>query len=110
MYLYSKGAFEDLQLIKENTALPVICDDFILYGYQLFRAKGSGANMVKLYASILPVKDIIYLMKTAKVLNLDVIVVVSSKKQLLEVLVEVEDGLDMIAVTSRNMRVWKVAD
>eukprot|EP01041_Mallomonas_annulata_P005863 gene5863-11839_t len=102
------GSYEDLAALKEMTPLPVICDDFILYGYQLFRAKASGADVVKILASVVPAKDVAYLVKTAKALSLSCIVVVASKTQLMSVLEEVPT-LEYLSVTSRNMRLWKVA-
>ena len=52
----------------------------------VLRAKSSGADAVKIMASVLPVQDIDYLVKIAKALGLLCVVVVSSKVQLLDVL------------------------
>ena len=87
--------------------VPVFCNDFVVYGYQLFRAKSSGADAVKLMASVLPTQDIEYLLKIAKALGLQCIVVVSSKVQLLEVLRAVP-AVQALSVSSRNMRLWKI--
>ena len=86
-----RGSFEDLEELKKSGSLPVICDDFILYGYQIFRAKASGADVIKLMASILTTQEIVYNSKVAKALGLSVIVVVYSKPQLLDVLDKVPD-------------------
>ena len=32
-----KGQFEDLLEVRANTQAPVLCDDFVLFAYQLFR-------------------------------------------------------------------------
>lgn len=103
-----KGQYEDLSDIRvASSQVPVICDDFVLYGYQLFRARECGADAVRLHAAILPVSDLAYMQKTAKVLGLGSIITVASKSQLLEVLKNVP-GVQMISVTSRNMRLWKI--
>jgi indole-3-glycerol phosphate synthase len=86
-----RGSFEDLEELKKSGSLPVICDDFILYGYQIFRAKASGADVIKLMASVLTTQEIVYNSKVAKALGLSVIVVVYSKPQLLDVLDKVPD-------------------
>jgi len=78
-----------------------------VYGYQLFRAKSSGADAVKLMASVLSTQDIEYLLKIAKALGLLCIVVVSSKVQLLDVLRAVPT-VQALSVSSRNMRLWKI--
>jgi indole-3-glycerol phosphate synthase len=102
-----RGQYEDLETLKLNTQLPVFCNDFVVYGYQLFRAKSSGADAVKLMASVLSVQDIAYNIKVGKALGIMCIVVVSSKSQLLDVLAGVPD-VQAISVSSRNMRLWKV--
>ena len=104
------GSYEDLETLRKSTAdLPVVCEDIVLFGYQLFRAKAAGADAVRLFASVLPSKDLVLLSKTAKALGLSVIVVVSSKGQLLQVLAQMPpECVDAVSVTSRNMRVWKV--
>ena len=102
-----RGAYEDLETLKQGTKLPVLCDDFLIYGYQLFRAKSCGADAIKVMASVLAPTDISYNIKIGKALGLAFVVVVSSKTQMLDVLQNVA-GVEMISVTSRNMRLWKL--
>lgn len=78
-----------------------------MYAYQLFKAKSSGADAIKLSASILSVQDLSYLIKVAKAFNILCIVVVSSKQQLLSVVQTIPD-LQAVSVSSRNMKVWKI--
>lgn len=101
------GLYEDLESIKKSSELPVLCNDFVVFGYQLFRAKASGADAVKLIASVLNYQELTYLIKTAKAIGLDTIVVVASKQQLLGVLKEVK-GMTMISLTNRNHFLWKI--
>lgn len=65
-----RGQYEDVDAMKLNTKLPVFCNDFIVYGYQIFKAKSSGADVVKLMAAILSPADINYLIKVAKALRI----------------------------------------
>lgn len=102
-----QGQYEDYESLKKMTSYPVISNDFVLFAYQLFRAKASGADAVKLMASALPMQDVAYLAKTAKVLGLNTIVVVNSKEQLLAVL-EGIPVVEAISVSSRNMKLWKI--
>lgn len=94
-------------MTRSASALPVICDDLVMYAYQLFRARECGADMVRLHASALAPADLSYLVKTAKTLQLLPLVTVASKPQLLAVLKSVP-GLAVMSVTSRNMKLWKV--
>ena len=102
-----KGQFEDLSIVNEISSLPIFYNDFVIYVYQLLKAKTCGAHVVKLYASILNIQDINYMNKIALSLGITCIIVVSSKIQLITVINEVQ-GLQAISVTSRNMRIWKV--
>jgi indole-3-glycerol phosphate synthase len=102
-----RGKYEDLSVLKLSSSLPVFCNDFVVYAYQIFQAKSSGSDSIKLMASVLTTQDLTYLVKIAKAFGLTCIVVVSSKVQLLDVLANVPD-LQALSVTSRNMRLWKV--
>lgn len=65
-----RGSYEDVEELRratdagsagegsagESPDLPIICSDFVVYAYQLFRAKSSGADAVKLMASVLSVQ------------------------------------------------------
>lgn len=102
-----QGQYEDYEPLKKMTNYPIICNDFVLFAYQLFRAKASGADAVKLMASALPLQDVAYLAKTAKALGLNSIIVVNSKEQLLAVL-EGIPAVEAISVSSRNMKLWKI--
>ncbi len=44
-----RGNYDDLENVKKGTPLdvPVICNDFVVYAYQLFQAKASGADAIK---------------------------------------------------------------
>ena len=35
------GQYEDLEAVKKSTQMPVICNDFVVYGYQLFRVRAN---------------------------------------------------------------------
>ena len=105
-----KGRYEDIEKIKLQTNLPiVICNDFVVYAYQIFRAKSTGADSIKLLASILPIQEISYLYKITKVFNMTAIITVSSKPQLLDVLKHIPD-VQAISVTGRNQKLWKVTN
>ena len=58
-----KGAYEDLETVKQASIVPVLCDDFVVYGYQVLTACSSGADAIKLHASVLPVTEIEYNIK-----------------------------------------------
>ena len=103
--------YEDLETLRESPTgkvLPVIANDFVLYAYQLFRAKSSGADAIKLHASILPPTEISYMAKIARKINQGVVVVVSTMPQLMAVLGSVPE-LNTLSISNRNMRLWKIS-
>lgn len=42
-----RGSFDDLETIKSSSELPVICNDFVVYAYQIFQAKAKGFDLPK---------------------------------------------------------------
>lgn len=36
-----RGQFDDVEAAKRATGLPALCNDFLVYGYQIFRARVS---------------------------------------------------------------------
>ena len=47
-------------------ACPLLCKEFVVEAYQLFRARVAGADAVLLIAAVLPNKDLAYLSKAAR--------------------------------------------
>lgn len=113
-----KGNYDDLEVVKASATLqspdkrpyiPIICNDFVVYAYQIFQAKTKGADVIKLLASILPIQELSYLLKIAKSFNMTPIITVSSKKQLLEVCSSMKaKDIDIISITNRNQKLWKI--
>ena len=79
---FFQGGFEVLVNVRKEVSLPLLCKDFILYPYQIYQARASGADAVLFIAAILSDQDLKYLTKIAKDLNL-------------AILVEVHDSIEM---------------
>ena len=63
-----RGSYEDLEHLRKTLSgdqKPILVNDFVLYAYQLFKAKSNGADAIKLHASILPPNEISYMSKIA---------------------------------------------
>lgn len=105
-----RGKSEDiiaLRSLPETSSFPIICNDFVVYAYQIFQAKSAGADCIKLMASVLPLQELTYLMKITKTFDMSALVVVSSIEQFIEVMTNIKD-LPGICVTSRNQKLWKI--
>ena len=57
---------------------PLLCKEFIVEAYQLFKARAAGADAVLLIAAVLPNSDLAYLIKAAAKCSLQVLVEVHS--------------------------------
>ena len=112
-----RGSYEDLETLRTFSQgsvnglnkMPIVCADFVVYAYQLFKAKASGADAIKVNAAVLPAAEVAYMCKIARKIKLDVICVCSSKTQVLQVLEAAGPLLAAISISSRNSRLWKRA-
>ena len=76
------GSLEDLESVREACPdLPLLASDLILYPYQIYRLRMSGADAINLIAAASTTKDILYSAKIAKSLGLQVCVCVNSVAQ-----------------------------
>ena len=65
--VWLQGSFDNLTLIRQaGVACPLLCKEFIVEAYQLFRARVAGADAALLIAAVLPNKDLSYLIKAAR--------------------------------------------
>lgn len=57
--------------------LPILCKEFIIDAYQIFKARMVGADAVLLIAAVLPDVDLKYMSKIAKSLGMAALIEVS---------------------------------
>ena len=79
---FFQGSFEILQDVRRSTNLPLLCKDFIISAYQIYKARVCGADAILLIASILSDDDLIYLKKIADNLKMSVLVEVHDSEEL----------------------------
>ncbi len=102
---FFQGGFEILSIIRENTKLPLLCKDFIVSAYQIYKARCAGADAILLIAAILPNSDLIYLKKIADKLNLDVLVEVHNKAELKRIIKL--NCFKLIGINNRDLKTFK---
>ena len=103
---YFGGALEDLTLARAVTSFPLLRKEFIIDEYQLIEAKAHGADVVLLIAAVLDRKEIEKLSKTAKQLDLEVLLEVHNQEELEKSLMPT---LDMLGVNNRNLKTFDVS-
>jgi indole-3-glycerol phosphate synthase len=101
------GSFGDFLKAREaNPSIPMLRKDFIVDEYQLFEAKAIGADVILLISACLSPSEIAFLSSRAHDLNLDVLLEVHSKEELLDT---VGDDIDMVGVNNRNLKTFETS-
>lgn len=108
---FFQGSFENLRLIRAaGVACPLLCKEFVVEAYQLFKARAFGADAVLLIAAVLPSSDLSYLVKSARSLGLQCLIEVHTEGELARVLAlgpALEEGC-MLGINNRNLEDFTV--
>lgn len=100
------GSFDYLRAAKMATKkIPILCKDFIIHEYQIYKAREYGANAVLLITNLLSVKRLKELIKTAKTLGMECLVEIHDKIDLKKAL---DCGAKIIGINNRDLRTFIV--
>ena len=102
---FFQGGFEILKDVRAHTDLPLLCKDFIISPYQVYRARLFGADAILLIAAILNDSDLIYLKKIADQLNLDVLVEVHNHEEMDRVLSL--NCFKLVGINNRDLKTFQ---
>jgi len=102
-YFLGKPAF--VKKISDEFHLPVLAKDFFIDEGQIYEARYNGASAVLLIAAILDDALLKKLLKKAGDLDLDCLVEVHNKEELLRAL---EAGAEIIGINNRDLRTFEV--
>ncbi len=100
------GSFENLIKVRAKVDLPLLCKEFVIYPYQMYRARVAGADAVLLIAAILSDRDLQYFIKIAKTLKMAALIEVHTLAELDRVLAL--DGVILIGINNRNLEDFSV--
>lgn len=100
------GAEEDLKAARQAVKIPLLRKDFMIDEYQILEAKAWGANIILLIAACLTPAEVQRLAKFAHALDLEVLLEVHNKEELLTNLI---DEVDVIGVNNRNLKTFEVS-
>jgi indole-3-glycerol phosphate synthase len=103
---FFQGSFDNLARIRAVTELPLLCKEFIIYPYQMYLARVSGADAILLIAAILSDQDLQYFLKIAKTLGLTALIEVHTLQELDRVLAL--EGVDLVGINNRNLQDFSV--
>ena len=102
---FFQGGFEILKDVRVHTDLPLLCKDFIISPYQVYKARLFGADAILLIAAILKDSDLIYLKKIADQLNLDVLVEVHNHEEMDRVLSL--NSFKLVGINNRDLKTFQ---
>jgi len=103
---YFGGSLDDLLIARASCNLPILRKEFIIDEYQILEAKGYGADVILLIASILTRDEIKQYSELAKSLNLDVLLEVHNEDELHK---SIMPSIDMLGVNNRNLKTFDVS-
>jgi len=106
---FFQGSFENLRKIKSaGVSCPLLCKEFIVEAYQVFKARAFGADAILLIAAVLPNQDLAYFMKVASVLGMCCLIEVHTEAELARV-VQLE-GVEnhILGINNRDLGTFKV--
>ena len=104
---FFQGSFDNLNLVRQEVNLPLLCKEFIIYPYQIYFARAKGADAVLLIAAVLEDKDLNYFVKITKALGMTPLVEVHTLEELDRVLSV--DGVELIGINNRNLEDFSVS-
>ena len=102
---FFQGSYEILETVRRSTNLPLLCKDFIISAYQIYKARVSGADAILLIAAILSDDDLIYLKKIADNLKMSVLVEVHNSYELDRILKL--KSFNLIGINNRDLKTFK---
>jgi indole-3-glycerol phosphate synthase len=102
---YFRGSFADLEAVRMEVDLPLLCKDFIIDRYQIYMARAHGADAVLLISAILTQSELESLLKTAHSLDMAALVEVHNRDELMKAL-RVSPGI--IGINNRNLEDFSV--
>ncbi|HXW52095.1 MAG TPA: indole-3-glycerol phosphate synthase TrpC [Candidatus Acidoferrales bacterium] len=99
------GSFRDLGAARRASGLPVLCKDFIVEDYQIWKAAAFGADAVLLIAALLDATSLRALLELAASLRMASLVEVHDEA---EVLMAQRAGATLIGINNRDLRTFAV--
>lgn len=103
---YFKGSFKYMkQASKATNFVPILCKDFIIHEYQIFKAREFGADAILLIAALLSPIQISKFLKVAESLGMNALIEVHNEEELKKVL---KTDAKIIGINNRNLKNFEV--
>jgi indole-3-glycerol phosphate synthase len=100
------GSYQNLRSIRKNTAIPLLCKEFIIDPYQIYLARVNGADAVLLIAALLADRTLVDFIQIARHLGMNALVEVHTLAELDRVLAL--PNVQLIGINNRNLQNFSV--
>jgi indole-3-glycerol phosphate synthase len=104
---FFQGGFDILTQVRTAVDLPLLCKDFLIYPYQIYKARLAGADAALLIAAILSDKDLNYFLKIIHGIGMAALIEVHTLEELDRVL-QLE-AVSLIGINNRNLEDFSVS-
>jgi indole-3-glycerol phosphate synthase len=106
---YFRGSLNDLRAVREGINLPVLRKDFVLDPYQVYQARGAGADAVLVIVAALNDEDLQVLLRLVESLGMAALVEIHNEAELERALgVDPVHGRRIIGINNRDLRTFEV--
>jgi anthranilate phosphoribosyltransferase len=103
---YFQGSFENMRTARKAAySTPLLCKDFIINEYQIFKAREAGADAILLIASLLKPGTLRKFITVAKSLEMDCLIEVREDNEIQKALAA---GAEIIGINNRNLKDFSV--
>ena len=103
---FFQGSFDYLGAVRQNVALPLLCKEFIIDPYQIYRARAAGADAILLIAAILTDEDLQAYLQIAHSLGMTALVEVHTLAELNRAIAL--PNLHLLGINNRNLQDFTV--
>jgi indole-3-glycerol phosphate synthase len=103
---FFQGSFHNLQIVRQNVALPLLCKEFIIDPYQIYLARVSGADAILLITAILSDESLQNFQQIAHNLGMKALIEVHTLAELDRVLAL--PNVQLVGINNRNLEDFTV--
>lgn len=98
------GSFEYLAAVRDNCELPILCKDFIVSPWQLYKARACGADAALLIVAMLPGSELLKLADQARQTGLALLTEIHTAEELDWVLRQPLLAETLIGINNRDLK------
>jgi indole-3-glycerol phosphate synthase len=104
---YFDGSLDDLRVVRQAIALPILRKDFVIEDYQIYESAAAGADAILLIVAALDDAVLTRLRQIAEVeLGMDALVEVHTREEMDRA---IDSGAKLIGVNNRNLTTFEVS-